>query len=189
MADLVVIFGAQAVGKMTVGQELAAITGFKLLHNHMTIDLVDNFFSPFYTKEGEYLNNLFRREIFEAVAKSDLPGLVFTYMFEFDLQSEYDYINSIVELFKANGAEKICFVELTADRIVRLERNKTENRLLHKPTKRDIKRSEELIEIIEAKHRLVSKKDEKPFENYYKIDNTNTEPAEAAAMIKHHFGL
>lgn len=40
---LVLIFGPQAVGKMTVGQELAKITGLKLFHNHMTIDLVSNF--------------------------------------------------------------------------------------------------------------------------------------------------
>ncbi|MCC3359301.1 AAA family ATPase, partial [Bacillus sp. REN16] len=38
------IFGPQAVGKMTVGQELAKITELKLFHNHMTIDLVSNFF-------------------------------------------------------------------------------------------------------------------------------------------------
>ena len=40
----VLIFGAPAVGKMTVGQELERITGFRLLHNHMTIELVLNFF-------------------------------------------------------------------------------------------------------------------------------------------------
>ena len=37
---LILIFGPQAVGKMTVGQELATLTGLKLFHNHMTIDLV-----------------------------------------------------------------------------------------------------------------------------------------------------
>ena len=37
------VFGPQAVGKMTVGQELAKITDLKLFHNHMTIDLVSHF--------------------------------------------------------------------------------------------------------------------------------------------------
>ncbi len=37
---LVMIFGNLAVGKMTVGQELAKITNFKLFHNHMTIEPV-----------------------------------------------------------------------------------------------------------------------------------------------------
>ena len=41
---LVVIFGPPAVGKMTVGFELAKLTGLKLFHNHLTIELVLNFF-------------------------------------------------------------------------------------------------------------------------------------------------
>ena len=36
----ILITGPQAVGKMTVGQELAKQTGYKLLYNHMTIELV-----------------------------------------------------------------------------------------------------------------------------------------------------
>lgn len=38
--NLVIIFGPHAVGKMTVGQELAKLTGYKLFHNHMTIEVV-----------------------------------------------------------------------------------------------------------------------------------------------------
>lgn len=40
----ILIFGPQAVGKMTVGQELAKLTDLKIFHNHMTIDLVSPFF-------------------------------------------------------------------------------------------------------------------------------------------------
>ena len=40
----ILIFGPQAVGKMTVGHELEKIAGLKLFHNHMTIDLVVPFF-------------------------------------------------------------------------------------------------------------------------------------------------
>ena len=75
---LVYIFGPQAVGKMTVGQELAKITGLKLFHNHMTIDLVSNFF-PYNSPEGRYLVNTYRMEMFKTVAKSDLKGLIFTF--------------------------------------------------------------------------------------------------------------
>jgi hypothetical protein len=32
--NLVVIFGPEAVGKMSVGHELATLTGMKLFHNH-----------------------------------------------------------------------------------------------------------------------------------------------------------
>jgi shikimate kinase len=38
--NFILITGPQAVGKMTVGQELEKITGLKLFHNHMSIELV-----------------------------------------------------------------------------------------------------------------------------------------------------
>ena len=43
---LVIIFGPPAVGKMTVGLELERLTGFRLFHNHMTVDPVIRLF-PF----------------------------------------------------------------------------------------------------------------------------------------------
>jgi shikimate kinase len=54
---LVILFGPPAVGKMTVGQELAKATGLKLFHYHVTIELVLNFFE-FGTKEFSRLNSL-----------------------------------------------------------------------------------------------------------------------------------
>ena len=41
---LMYLVGPPAVGKMTVGQEIAARTGMRLFHNHMTIELVLQFF-------------------------------------------------------------------------------------------------------------------------------------------------
>ena len=186
---LVIILGPHAVGKMTVGQVLAEITGLKLLHNHMVMELVRNFFDVFNSAEGRRLNSLFRQEILEAVAKSDLPGLIVTYMFAFELPSEYERINGIIELFESHNAQT-CVVELCADYNVRLERNKTENRLLHKPSKRDIQKSEAIFRSLEEKHRLNSEDGEiLPFKNYVKINNTDLSPKEAAVKIKEMFGL
>lgn len=38
MPKFIMIIGPQAVGKMTVAQELAKITGYKLFYNHITIE-------------------------------------------------------------------------------------------------------------------------------------------------------
>ncbi len=35
----VLLFGPQAVGKMTIGYELEKLTGLKLFHNHMTLEI------------------------------------------------------------------------------------------------------------------------------------------------------
>ncbi|ATP40758.1 shikimate kinase [Solibacillus sp. R5-41] len=181
------IFGPQAVGKMTVGQELAKITDLKLFHNHMTIDLVNHFFD-YSTKEGKRLVNLFRQEIFEEVSKSNLYGMVFTYVWAFNLESDWDYVKRISQLFESRGGT-VYYVELEADLEERLERNKTPNRLEHKPKKRDIEWSENDLKCTMEKHRLNSLEGEIIFQNYIKINNTNLTAEEVAKIVKREFHL
>ena len=185
---LIIITGPHAVGKMTVGQELAKITGLKLLHNHMTIELVSNFFHAFNSHEGKRLNALFRQELLEAIAGSDLPGLIYTAMIAFDMPSNVEYLHSVIKLFESYNAE-IYLVELCADFDIRIERNKTENRLLNKPTKRDIQHSESIFRMLESEHRLNSNEGEFNFDNFIKIDNSYLQPEVVAKMIKDRFFL
>jgi len=184
---LVTIIGPQAVGKMTVGQELAKITGLKLFHNHMTIELVNNFFS-YGTKQGKQLVHSFRMQIFEEVAKSDLEGLIFTYLWFFDSKEDEEYYNKIRDIFVEQGAE-VYLVELEADLEERIKRNETENRLTHKPTKRNLEWSKsDLIKCTEN-HRLNSLQGEIKEKNYLRINNTNISAQEVAKMIKEKFEL
>ncbi len=185
--NLVLIFGPQAVGKMTIGQELEKITGLKLFHNHMTIDLVSNFFS-YGTEEGRRLVDLFRMEIFKAVAKSDLKGLIFTYTWCFELEEDWEYTRIICDIFKQNGAN-IYLVELEADLEERLRRNVTNNRLENKLLKRDIEKSKKLLLEAEHKHRNNSYIGEIKFENYLRINNTNIPSDEVAKIIKNKFNI
>ena len=184
----VMIIGPQAVGKMTVGQELAKITGLKLFHNHMTIELVTPFFN-YSTEAGKRLVNSFRMQIFEEMAKSDQEGLIFTWIWAFDEgKKEEDYYNKVRDIFVKQGAD-IYLVELEADLEERMRRNQTENRLINKPTKRDIERSnKDLLKGVE-KHRLNSLPGEIKEKNYLRIDNTNLSAEEVANMIKEEFDL
>lgn len=185
----VIIIGPHAVGKMTVGQELAKITGLRLFHNHMSIELARKLFAPNEKEEFQSLNRAIRRKVFELFATRELPGLIFTYMLPFDMQEELDYLTQIIELFESNGS-KCCVVELCADFDVRLIRNKSENRLLHKESKRDLNWSEAEMRETSAKYRLNSYEGEKlPFKNYMKIDNTNLQPDKVAKIIKAHFAI
>ncbi|WP_282137473.1 AAA family ATPase [Rossellomorea aquimaris] len=183
----VLVFGPQAVGKMTVGQELAKITDLKLFHNHMTIDLVSHFFD-YGTKEGKRLVSLFRREIFEEVSKSDLYGMIFTYVWAFDMQEDWDYVNEVSRVFESRGGT-VYFVELEADVEERLERNKSPNRLEHKPSKREIEWSEGDLKKSMETYRLNSLEGEMKYSNYIKINNTNLSAAEVAKIIKGKFLL
>ncbi len=185
---LVIIIGPHAVGKMTVGQELEKITGLKLFHNHMSIELARKLFG-FSDPEYKILNQTIRDTVFNLFAKGNFKGLIFTYMCDFDVQSEFDYMNDVINLFKSNGA-KCHLVELCADFDKRIERNKSENRLYHKVSKRDIEFSEAEMRRTSERHRLNSYENEKlPFESYIKIDNTNLSPEAVASMIINHFEL
>jgi hypothetical protein len=183
----VLIFGPQAVGKMTVGHELEKLTELKLFHNHMTIDLVNPFFD-YGTKEGKRLVGLFRQEIFEAMAKSDQYGLIFTYVWAFDMKEDWEYVNKVCQIFESEGST-VYFVELEADLDERLQRNKSPHRLEHKPTKRDLQWSEQdLVESMDQ-YRLNSYAGEIERENYIRINNTNMSANEVAGLIKEYFNL
>ena len=106
---LVIILGSHAVGKMTVGQELAKITGLRLFHNHMSIELSRKLFAPNEKEEFNSLNRAIRQKVLDLFATRDLPGLIFTYMCAFDEQEELDYLTGLIELFESNGA-KCCVV-------------------------------------------------------------------------------
>ncbi len=181
---LLFLIGNAAVGKMTVGQELMKITNLRLFHNHMTIEPVLEIFGGFYR---DTINRL-REVIFEEFAKTDSYGMIFTYMWAFDQQSDWDYVEHIKEIFAPYGTE-FYYVELVASQEKRLERNATENRLKNKASKRDIELSNQRLLNDDANNRLESFDGEIPFENYLKIDNSQLPPDVVAKMIKDKFEL
>lgn len=181
---LVLLVGSGAVGKMTVGQALAKKTGLRLFHNHMMIEPVIEVFG---TYNGTAVQRL-RQVVFEEFLKTELPGLIFTFMWAFDQPEDGAYILSLKEMFAQRGAETYC-VELTAPQKIRLEWNRTENRLLHKASKRDTAVSERRLLSEDAQYRLISRAGEIPFANYLRLDNSALSPEEAAERICLHFGF
>lgn len=183
----IIIVGPQAVGKMTVGHELEKLTDLKLFHNHLTIELVHPFFD-YGTDAGSRLVKLFRREMFEEFAKSDMFGVIFTFVWRFDMQVDWNYIEETSAIFESLGNE-VYIVELQADMEERLERNKSPHRLEHKATKRNIEWSEAHMKSIADKFRLNSVDGEVKKKNYIKINNTNLSAEETAKLIQERFGF
>jgi hypothetical protein len=181
---LLVLFGNGAVGKMTVGQELMKITDFRLFHNHMAIEPVIEIFGKYDSKIVEKIRQL----IFEEFVKSNNYGLIFTFMWAFDQQEDWDYINYLCDIFRRENAE-IYYVELVASQEIRLQRNITENRLKNKSSKRNIEFSKQSILNHDKNYRLVSYDGEIPFDNYIKIDNTNLSAEAVAKIIKEKYFL
>jgi hypothetical protein len=185
---LVIIFGPPAVGKMTVGYELAKLTGLALFHNHMTIDLVLPFFTwgeaPFHRLVQE-----FRQRIFQEMAASDKPGMIFTYVWALDIEGDKEEIDTLTRFFSDQGAQ-VCYAELQADLDERLRRNVSEFRLQQKVPKRNLAQSEANLRHSDEKYRLNT--GEEGFfypDRHIKIDNTNLTPQDTARRIAEAFGL
>jgi tRNA uridine 5-carbamoylmethylation protein Kti12 len=180
---LVLFVGDSAVGKMTVGQELMKITHLRLFHNHMTIEPVLEIFNNFNVDVILKLRYL----IFEEFAKTSNEGMIYTCMWDYDSQEDWDIMNKILGIFAQVNAEIYC-VELTAPLEVRLQRNVTENRLKHKASKQDIAASNKRL-IDYATRRFISRDGEVPIENFIRIDNSDLEASAVAQMIKEKFDL
>ena len=186
---LLFIFGAHAAGKMTVGQAVSRITPMKLFHNHMTIEPVIELFGAYNGAVTERL----RQVVFEEFAKTDNYGLIFTFIWAFDVPYDFEYVRRLSEMYRAAGAQ-VDYVELIAPQDVRLIRNRTENRLKEKASKRNVELSELRMLSSESRHRCNSEPGEvieklgvAP-ERYLRIDNTNLSPEEVAEIIADHFG-
>ena len=186
---LLFIFGAHAAGKMTVGQQVAKITPMKLFHNHMTIEPVIELFGAYNGAVTERL----RQVVFEEFARTDNYGLIFTFIWAFEEPHDTEYVRWLTRLYQDAGAQ-VDYVELVCPQEVRLVRNRTENRLKEKASKRDVELSEARMLSSESRHRCNSEPGEvcgklgiAP-ERYLRIDNTHLSPDEAAERIVQHFG-
>ena len=90
---LLLLTGPPAVGKMTVGREIAARSGFRLFHNHHSIELLLDVFDfgtpPFIT-----LNTEIRRRVIEEAAASG-ADLIFTFVWSMDDPADADWVERL----------------------------------------------------------------------------------------------
>lgn len=180
MANLIVVSGPQAVGKMTVAESLRDKLKYNMMMNHDSIEMSDRIFG-FGTPAQREFNEIFREKAFEMAVKHNVD-LIFTYVCAFDVDQEIEYLKGLEGMFKASGG-KFYFVELSADLAIRLERNETPHRMERKPSKRDVVWSKSNLLDDAKNHRLNSEEGEIWFENHIKIDNTNLLPDEVADMV------
>ena len=184
---LLFIIGPPAVGKMAVGHEIAERTGMRLFHNHMAIDPVLRFFE-FGTPPFQRLVDGFRTSIIEEVAASDLPGLIFTFVWAFDHPEDHEAVKRYAAPFTSRG-NAVRYVELQATQEERLRRNEGEFRLAEKTSKRDTGASRQNLLELDTRYRLntTGEFDDRP--DYLRFDNTEVPADMAAERIITHFGL
>lgn len=183
---LLVIFGPPAVGKMTVGRAVAAAGDFRLFHNHLTIEPLLEIFgygTPAFTS----LNDEFRIRIVEEAAAADLD-LVFTFLWPLDDVDDLATVERYIAPY-VDAGKQVVFVELAAPLATRLARNRTEHRLAHKASKRDVEwsdgnvREAERLVMNTGPERRTLAEDLLDRHRFLRLDNSDLAPAEAAAEI------
>ena len=76
--QIIFLYGRPGVGKLTVGEHLAAETGFSLLHNHAVVDLATSLF-PFGTPAFIALRENLWHVTVEAALKAKVGGVIMTF--------------------------------------------------------------------------------------------------------------
>ena len=104
------LYGPPAVGKLSVAQALAARTGFRVLHNHLLVDLSQALFDRG-KPESRILTHRLREVSLEIARESNLPGVILTYVYARDRDA---YILGLCDWAEARGDE-VCLVQLICE--------------------------------------------------------------------------
>ena len=174
--DLVYIYGPPAVGKMTVAKEIAARTGYRLFHNHHSIDCVLPVFD-FGTEPFWRLVHSIREEVMAEAARQRVD-LVFT--------TVYNHPGSVpqtqrrLQAIESNGG-RVCLVQLLCSTLELAAR-------VEAPHRGEMGK----IESVDQLRNALAEFDmftPIPGRDSLCIDNTRLPPSDVAGRIIEHFSL
>ena len=175
------IIGAPASGKMTIGQELSRLTDATLFYNHKAIDFALEIYQNFTEEMWEFVRGM--TFSFLGASARNQRSVILTDVIDFSNQYQLLYLKQIQDLLN-DYHQEILFVELETSLEERLRRNRTENRLKHKPLKRHIEVSERGILDTAETLQLNSQRQPSKLHHYFKINNTNLSAEEVAKQIQ-----
>jgi broad-specificity NMP kinase len=173
---LIFIYGPPASGKLTVATELAKLTGFKLFHNHVSIQFVASIF-VFGTKTFSRLTNKYRLEMIEEAAKEGIDT-IFTFVYS---KGEDDkFVKRILQKVRSNGGQ-VCLVRLYCDRKELARRVKSSQRMRMGKVG--------TVKTLSDLFRRYNLDLEIPFHRSLSIDTTNRTPRNVAKSIASRYRL
>lgn len=174
---LIVLYGPPGVGKLTVAQTLAKKLGYKVLHNHLTIELLCSLFD-WGSKPYSALVKRYRFDLLEQAAKYKIKGVIVTYVYP--AEADDQEMKELVRRMN-NVGTTVCFVQLLCSQ------QELEKRIKYESRKKYTK-----IRHITSLRNLMNKYDvlaRVPLGNNLTIDNSKLSPAKTATTIINHFHL
>jgi shikimate kinase len=175
--QLIFLYGPPAVGKYTIGVELAARTEFRLFHNHLTVNLVTAVFE----RDSEVWLRMLRsvrRDILTEAAQYGV-NLIMTSVFSGTSEHAEAWRTMLEPVHAAGG--KVHFVQLTCERDELFRRiTRDSRRAMDKLI--DPARLTDLLDRFD----MVSPA---PFGQHLRLDVTHVAPSESATKIIQHYGI
>ncbi len=173
---LVFIYGPPAVGKLTVATELAKLTGFKLFHNHVSIQFVRSVFE-FGTRRFWKVTDKFRLAMLEEATKARVDTI---FTFVYNKATDDPFVKKTIVTVGRHGG-RVCFVRLYCDEeeLVKRVNNKARRTMGKISTKMKL-------------HKVLRKYDhdlEVPFQSSLSIDTTHVPAKKSAEMIARYYKL
>lgn len=175
--NLIFLYGPPGVGKLTVGKELTKLTGYKLFHNQLVVDLVHSLFdwgTPLYKKfTAKYIF-----ELLQQAARQKVAGVIFTYCY--CQYHDKPFIKKIFSRIIKHGG-KVFAVQLLCSRPVLFKRIQHPLRKRH----RKITSKKKLMSFLQE-HDLSTPLN---FHPSLLVKNTTLTPRQAARQIMRRLGL
>lgn len=177
---VIILYGAMAVGKFTIGKELVKMLGYKLTHNHLINDLVWSVFERG-SLESNKISERLRYEFYEESVKSG-QSIIITHCYSHDYVSptglsDPKYLKTLEnKLTKAGG--KVLLVHLQAENQAILDRVSNTSRKQHKKLTK-----------VSVMKKLLKSKDfstSAPVKNNFVLNNTNLSPKKSSQIIIEH---
>jgi hypothetical protein len=167
--DLVFIYGPPASGKLTVANELAELTGYKVFHNHLAADIASSVFefgSPAFVRIREYT----WMEVFREAALAD-RSLIFTFTPEITVRQSF-------------LSQSTTFIQRLNSRVNWIELTCVESELFKRIANPDRERWGKLRSVEEYQRLKAAGAFEFPMPLCdLSIDSATTAPADSAATI------
>ena len=175
---LIVIHGPPAAGKLTIANEVSRVTGFKVFHNHLTIDCTSPVFE-FGTDGFWEINHELRYSVIASAARQ---GIDLIHTFCYGKGPDDECFRQLIAAAIDNGGEVHAVLVYCRDD-VRKERIVDESRVrMRKLTDPDsVDRSRERWDL-ESPHPDLA-------DQTLVIDTSDIPPEESAERIIRHFGL
>ncbi len=168
---LIVLYGPPAAGKYTIAKAVAEKTGYKLFHNHLTVDLLTSVFT-YGTPGFSRLSEKMRLDVFEEAAKEQIPGVIFTFVYEKDADDVF--IKNCSDVVTAQGGE-VVFIQILCEKEELLRRVKEDSRRQFNKIK-----SEEVLLQTLAESDITSSID---FVKSIKVDSTHLTTEETISKV------